>query len=1267
MARDANVRVVLSANDQATGPIRNFQNALHGVQGEMSGANQMAGMLMGGIAGMAASMGIDAIVSLGGAIADLGRQGEQMSILRDAFEQTASSVGASSTSMLSDLRSASGGMIADQDLILAANRAMMLGVADSSEKMSQLLEVAAVRGRAMGLSTAQAFNDLVTGLGRMSPLILDNLGIVTGGEAVFKQYAASIGKTADALTDAERKQALFNKVVASTDTSATPVVSQFERMDAAIQNAKGALGELFSPAVAAIAQQIADATTKATTAAQEGAAKEALDARQRAYESLVAQLDAAKAKLEQYNHVASETDDLTAKMLANVGTYSAPSSGQDAKKIEAEIAALEKEIAAYKNSAIHLNNVGASMDALDPKMDRLREKQAAAAQHAQFLATAEELVASSAGIMQGALDRAGGAVDSIRGKMIAATAAGMDMRAVMAGLDIAERIEGQAAKIREGLGNLGFYEPEDIEFAIDVNTARAQQRVDDLLGGFNEVENTIKSITSLTPGLLNNMSFDAALQWQAEQEASLRAQAESLRDQGYTNEQIAQYLRASVMETQAWAGGLDKVAKATNDIGLNLGGIDTTLSSLQGKVAAAVQAATSLDPVGVNPDDYLPREDAVQENAFRLAAIMKEGLIDQPWLEEFKNEVPGVFEELIASGDIKGKAAEILQQFQMGLRPELLDLGKLKEGIKQDLAGEAALQATAVKVTAELVTETGGDQADIQKRVNEALGLGGSDLTGNIIADLTGGDFTGQLNTAGAAAGQNWNNSFAAQITPPTITPETAPVTAPLPVDIVAGPLDIPQPGAVLVPLLAGPLNITQPPPVEVAVIPDFATFTGVAMPDLPGVAVAVIPDTGAFTGLVLPQLPMQVVPVMPDTSAFAGLVLPEPPAISVAVTADTTPLANAALPDLPGVSVAVLPDLAAWAGLTVPAPPPVPVTLVPGLLSIPPALVPVIYATEPLQVEPPPPVTVPVDAGPLTIPAPGAVFIPLTAGPLEVEQPAAITVPLLAGLLDIPQPAPVTVELAAGPLTIAQPGPVNVELRAAPLQITQPPPMPVEVFAQPLEIASLPAMTIETRVEPLNIPPVPPVNVQLQWLISPPELPTIEAPTVDVNWSVSLPQLPALEAQTVNVGWNVAAPELPTVGDQVVRVDWIIPPPELDVAPVTVELNAGPLAITQPPPMVVDVDVNPVDVAGKIAAALGLGVKNAQLTDGILGELNSATFTARLEGSANRNGQQWGNTFLTTVQNNVPAQLIGLLTDLVTPGVVARLQQQDSLTGPME
>jgi len=120
---------------------------------------------------------------------------------------------------------------------------MMLGVAYTAEEMAQLMEVAAVRGRAMGLSTTQAFLDIVTGIGRVSPMILDNLGILTGGEKTFEDYAKSIGKSKDALTDAEKKQALFNKVlletaplIEKTADHADDLASGYERLDANLKN-----------------------------------------------------------------------------------------------------------------------------------------------------------------------------------------------------------------------------------------------------------------------------------------------------------------------------------------------------------------------------------------------------------------------------------------------------------------------------------------------------------------------------------------------------------------------------------------------------------------------------------------------------------------------------------------------------------------------------------------------------------------------------------------------------------------------------------------------------------------------------------------------------------------------------------------------------------------------------------------------------------------------------------------------------------------------
>ena len=113
-----------------------------------------------------------------------------------SFRQLA---GSDADKMLERLRRSARGTIADTELMLSANKAMMLGVSDNADTLGRLLEVAAERGKALGVTTTQAFSDIVTGIGRLSPMILDNLGIVTGGAAVYDTYARSIGKAAEQL------------------------------------------------------------------------------------------------------------------------------------------------------------------------------------------------------------------------------------------------------------------------------------------------------------------------------------------------------------------------------------------------------------------------------------------------------------------------------------------------------------------------------------------------------------------------------------------------------------------------------------------------------------------------------------------------------------------------------------------------------------------------------------------------------------------------------------------------------------------------------------------------------------------------------------------------------------------------------------------------------------------------------------------------------------------------------------------------------------
>ena len=56
---------------------------------------------------------------------------------------------------------------------------------------------------------------MVTGLGRQSKLMLDNLGIMIDTGKVNDEYAESIGKTASQLTDQEKKIAFTNAAMES--------------------------------------------------------------------------------------------------------------------------------------------------------------------------------------------------------------------------------------------------------------------------------------------------------------------------------------------------------------------------------------------------------------------------------------------------------------------------------------------------------------------------------------------------------------------------------------------------------------------------------------------------------------------------------------------------------------------------------------------------------------------------------------------------------------------------------------------------------------------------------------------------------------------------------------------------------------------------------------------------------------------------------------------------------------------------------------------
>ena len=199
------------------GPAGRAANAmLQEMQGGMSGLGSMAGVAKAAVGGLVAGAVIGGVVQLGKAIYDLGTAGAGLQEMRASFEGVAASAGMSASTIMQTMRRASEGMVSDAELVQRSNRALMMGAASNATQMAELMEIAKVRSDAVGMSVGEAFGSLAEGIGRVSERQLYALGINVDLEAANAQYAASLGKTADKLSDAEKRQALYNAVVADS-------------------------------------------------------------------------------------------------------------------------------------------------------------------------------------------------------------------------------------------------------------------------------------------------------------------------------------------------------------------------------------------------------------------------------------------------------------------------------------------------------------------------------------------------------------------------------------------------------------------------------------------------------------------------------------------------------------------------------------------------------------------------------------------------------------------------------------------------------------------------------------------------------------------------------------------------------------------------------------------------------------------------------------------------------------------------------------------
>jgi len=182
--------------------------------------------------------------------------------LSRGFRSLSSSMG-SSKDVMDALKKATDGTVNSTDLMQQANNAMMLGIVKSKEEMAELFDTAQRLGQALGKDTVSSIESLVTGMGRQSRLMLDNLGIIVKSEDAYERYAQKIGVTKDSLTDMQKKEA-FNqevlrvskKIVDDLGVEHLSTNAKIQVMNSAVHDLSVAVGEVLIPVLNIMASSL---------------------------------------------------------------------------------------------------------------------------------------------------------------------------------------------------------------------------------------------------------------------------------------------------------------------------------------------------------------------------------------------------------------------------------------------------------------------------------------------------------------------------------------------------------------------------------------------------------------------------------------------------------------------------------------------------------------------------------------------------------------------------------------------------------------------------------------------------------------------------------------------------------------------------------------------------------------------------------------------------------------------------------------------------
>jgi|GEM_PF-2853441 len=251
----AEVQIILKAVDEASSTIEKVSSHFAGLGKALGAFGKAAALGLGTATG--------AFAALGGAIAKFTIDAAPVAGIKASFEGLAESAGVAASEMLAALEKASAGMISQRDLMVSFNRAAQLVSLDFAKNLPEAMQYLRKVAASTGESLDYLLNSLVVGVGRLSPMILDNLGIQIQLTDAYERYAKQLGKSVEELTKQEQQTAVMNAVLEKLreNTAALPDITDSAQaawagLRATWQNLTNQLGLHFVPTLATLSNTV---------------------------------------------------------------------------------------------------------------------------------------------------------------------------------------------------------------------------------------------------------------------------------------------------------------------------------------------------------------------------------------------------------------------------------------------------------------------------------------------------------------------------------------------------------------------------------------------------------------------------------------------------------------------------------------------------------------------------------------------------------------------------------------------------------------------------------------------------------------------------------------------------------------------------------------------------------------------------------------------------------------------------------------------------